>query len=310
MKQQDYIYASSYIRVLESKMLTTADYDTMLRGNYASAVSFLASRKYGEGAGDIAYNEMEKSLNEALSACPESVPRGLFLLENDFHNFKSILKAMAAGVDYNLFTLTPSVYDPTALYNAISAKKFSDLPAEFIPCAEQAIALFAEGQGQHGEVIIDRAYFAEIVRIAKGTKNDFVIAWVQLNIDLTNMKTAVRAARRTASADEIQNAMISGGNVDVPRLVTAASGDTDKVYTVFNTIGYNDATQAAELDELDRWCDTRLLKYLEQVEYSAFGFEVVLAFITRKRYEVRNVSMILAGLNSGMDAQAIREKLV
>lgn len=310
MKQQNFIYASSYIRILEAKMLTPADFDTLLRGDYAAAVAFLTGRRYGGGAGNMPQKELATVTEETLAACPGDTPKGLVLLENDFHNLKSILKASVSGTDYVPLMLEPCMYNPTGLFGAVAAKRFSALPTEFALCAEQAYDFFVAGQGQAGEMVLDHGYFAEMMRLVAATKSDFLAGWVRLKIDLTNIKTAIRAARRRVSAESIADAMIVGGRIDTLELAVAASGGVDKVFTYLTAVGHPEATQAATLGRLDNWCDTKILEYFGQVQFRAFGFEVILAFLVRKSIEVRNVSMILAGLRGGESAEEIRGRLI
>ena len=285
MKETDYTYAVAYIRTLEKKMLTNADYDALLSaGSLSESLQILSAKGYGNGITELNFTaetllqeELSFTWNEVRKACPKDAPTHILLYQNDFHNLKTILKAVFSNVDYKPLMLEPHTISPDAIHRAIAEGKPGSLPDILKkPAAEAYQILAREGDGQAAEIVLDKALFAVMGETAKNSQSDFLIGWVDLMTALANTKTAFRGGR--------QDAMLGGGQIlsDAPK---------------------------GSITALECWCDNKIIKYLQSAQYKAFGFAPILAFLINKQFELQSVRIILSGLKSGIPAEVLRERL-
>jgi len=272
MKDTEFVYASAYTRTLENRMLQRADFEALLAApSEREALRYLAGKNYQvEG-------ELVRAWDEVRYTCPEGAPLHVLLYQNDFHNLKTILKAVFGDTAYESLMLEPCTVPPEEIHRAITQGKPESLPEPFKgPAMETYQILARDGDGQLAEIALDKALFTAMAEIAKQSKNDFLIGWVDLNIALINTKTALRAGPQSAMLD---------GKQPLP-----------------------DAPKES-ITALELWCDNQRMTYLRQARQKLFGFEPVFGFLVGKQFELQAVRMILAGLRLGIPAGALRERL-
>ena len=275
MKDTDFVYACAYMRTLENKMLGKADYEALLNApSYEHALRYLSDRGYRGGREELAY-----AWNEVKDACPEGAPLHALVYQNDFHNLKTILKAVFSGdsAAYASLMLEPCTVPPEAIHRVVIDGNLEGLPEPFsIPALEAYQILARDNDGQAAEIVLDKALFAAMREAAKQSKNDFLIGWVDLYITLINTKIALRGGA--------QGVMLGDGKI---------SPDAPK----------------ESITALELWCDNQLISYLRQARYITFGLEPVFAFLVGKQFEAQAVRMILSGLRHGIPADSLRERM-
>lgn len=57
------------------------------------------------------------------------------------------------------------------------------------------------------------------------------------------------------------------------------------------------------------FCDNYLMDYIKNAKYIPYGAEVPMAYLLAKETEYKVVSMILAGRQTGLSANSIKERL-
>ena len=321
MKETEYAYAVAFVRTLENRMLKKADYEALFSAtSLEEALLYLLSKGYGEAAtteqtlnADILLKEeLAYTWNEVEKACPEDAPFDFLLYPNDFHNLKTILKAVFSGTSHTNLMLKPYTIPPDVIHRAIANGKPESLPDMLKKSAAEAYHILArEGDGQLAEILLDKALFSAMSEAAKQSKNDFLIGWVDLNIAVMDMKIALRCAYGGKSRDFICKSMMECKRINADYLTDAAARDVSAVLQVFSQSGFENAAKAAResTGAFDRWCDNELIRYLQSARYSAFGFDPILGFLIGKQFELQAVRMILSGLKSGIPTETLRERL-
>jgi len=285
MKETEYAYAAAFTRTLENKMLSKADFEALLNADSPErALRYLSDKGYGNGRTGQAVDaeamlkaELAHIWNEVKDACPKGAPIDILLYQNDFHNLKTILKAVFSGTAYQSLMLEPYTVPPDVIHRAVSEGKPESLPGIFKPPAAEAYHILArDNDGQAAEIVLDKALFALMKETAERSGDDFLIGWVDLNIALIDTKTALRGGARSA--------MLGAGQT----LPDAPGGS---------------------LTELELWCDNQLINYLRPARYKTFGLEPILGFWSGKQFELQAVRIILSGLRHGIPAAALRKRL-
>ena len=302
MKDVEYVYAVSYIKTLENKMLTHSDMQTLIAsGGIDEAKRFLRERAWvGENAEELLKNELENAWKKAYEVCPKEAPVDLLLYENDFHNLKTVLKATVASEKWENMILFPYITPPENIEKAIKTKNFDDLPEHLRDAASEAYSLLTSTMdGQLAEIFIDTAEHLAVLDRAKSTKNDFLIGWAELLIELSDFKTAWRCAVLNKSRDFVKNALINPKE----QLIAPLSAVIEEIKKT-----YPDA-ETESVSGFEKWCDNKKLAYAKRAKADSFGFAPIMAFLIGKSFEVKAVRIILAAKENGWGEEIIRERL-
>jgi len=302
VKDIEYVYAVSYIKTLENKMLTSSDMQTLIGAeNIAAAKRFLQERGWvGDTTEELLKNEQKNAWTTAYSVCSQEAPIDILLYENDFHNLKTILKAQIVSVDWQNMVLSPSITEPEKIERAIKDKSFDELPAHLQAVAQEAYRLLTSTMdGQLAEIFVDKKEHLAVLNRAEQEKNDFLIGWARLLIKLTDLKTAWRCSLGKKSKDFIKDALIC---------------DNDNLYGNLASIKEYIKKEFADADvtsigEFEKWCDNKKLAYAKTAKAESFGFAPILAFLIGKAFEVQAVRIILACKENGWSEDIIRERL-
>ena len=297
-------------------MLSQKDLDTLLRyETTAEAMKFLQDRGYGREAAEpeeMLRAEMEKAWQVVYDACGEEAPVEILLYQNDFHNLKTILKAVMSNAPWENLVLRPSVTAPAEIYEAVVHAQFDDLPAFLREPAREAYALISTtNDGQLTEIFLDKALFAAMHSRAAAEHSQFLQRWVEINIVIADLKTAVRGAFGRKTKAFLENAMIPSDTLHTERLVTAAAEGPEAVYDVIAAQGYPDAAEALRksYDAFEKWCDNYRMSMVRAEKNKFFGFEPILAFLIGKQAEIQALRIILSGKENHVPAEIIEERL-
>lgn len=302
MKDVEYVYAVSYIKTLENKMLTHSDMQTLIASSgIEDAKRFLRERAWvGESAEELLKNELENAWKKAYEVCPKEAPIDLLLYENDFHNLKTVLKATVANEKWENMILSPYTVSPDDIETAVKTKNFDDLPEHLGDTAREAYSLLTSTMdGQLAEIFVDKAEHLAVLDRAKSTKNGFLIAWAELLIELADFKTAWRCAVLNKSRDFVKNALINPKE----QLIAPLSAIIEEIKKI-----YPDA-ETESVSAFEKWCDNKKLAYAKGAKKDSFGFAPIMAFLIGKSFEVKAVRIILAAKENGWGEEIIRERL-
>ena len=316
MKDTEYIYASAYVRTLENRMLRAADFETLIgSSSLDEALRYLTGKGYGVNADDLDalfQDEMSLAYREVSDACPKDAPIQFPLIQNDFHNLKTIIKALSGGTGHAHLMLGPNTTDPDLMKSAIVAGDFDSLPAMFQEPALKAYGMMVrDNDGQLAELLLDRALMCVFRQIADHSGNSFLAGWVDLNICIMNMKTALRGLATGRSRVLLREAMLECRLISADDLADASVQDVQSLERVFMRSGFTQIAKAAResIGTFEKWCDNECIQYLRRARRLTFGFEPVFGYLLGRQYELRGVRMILYGLRSGVSPQHLRERM-
>ena len=171
------------------------------------------------------------------------------------------------------------------------------------------------GDPQRSDLILDRACYAEMARLAQELQSSFLQGYVRLSVDVANLRTAVRVHRMGREGDFLRQVLLPGGNVS-ETAIAAARGDA--LGEVFRS---GPLAQAADLGAkltqpeggaltaFERECDNALTAYLAAARRVPFGEEAVIGYLYAKELEFTAIRAIFAGRAAGLDGETIRSRL-
>lgn len=309
MKADDYVYAVAYIKTLENKSLTKNDfYELSNSENAEKFIQILEQKGYkninSQNFYEMLGEELKRVVKEVESVCEGEFLK-FFLLKNDFHNLKTLIKAKITNMRVDNLMLEPSVVDLQKIRDCVFDNDFNSLPEELKEAAKQACRLSTNNSDpQQMEIYLDKSLCYVLYDIAKKIKNDFLIGWVRLNADIINMKIATRCIGRGL----IDNALIGFSNLD---FTNEYFQSTDEVVDFFEKSVYIGGGKALKksVAEFEKWCDNLKIDYIKSAKNSYFGIEPVFSFLVSKEYELQALRLIFYGKKNELSPEEIKERL-
>lgn len=322
MQEERYLWISAYVRALEGQRLAGADLNRMIdAATPEDSLRVLADRGYPLLRPDMTAVEraLRESREELLSALSSSLPDNaildLFRIPYDYHNVKVALKALWARLDGTHLLMGGGRLEPRALYHALQTGEESHLPEPLLSAAHKAReTVDATGDPQKGDLILDRACFAEQLFLARRADISFLTDYVRLLIDRTNLQAAVRVLRMGKDISLLTDALIPGGTVAPDAILESArTGDLTGPWVTSlleeaAVLGQT-ATAGGSLTAFETACDARLARYLQRAALIPFGPEPVLAFLAANEREQQIICIIVSGKLARLPADTIRERL-
>ncbi len=324
IKDRDYLYASARVRALERQLLGHDDAERMLEApSVADAVKILSELGYPEldaTAASLegaisAERERTFSLIRDISPSPEIVD--VFSIKYDYHNLKSLIKALATNQDAEHLLINSGRVDTTALAASVKQDDLSPLPSAMRVAYEDARDTLARtSDAQVSDFILDRACFSEMLECAKNSGSSFLLGYVRLMIDCLNLRSAVRALRQKKSHEFLTRIFLDGGNISPQEIAAEISveGSVGKIFSSSKLEAVGNAADDAisakgSLTSFECMCDDALCNYLESAKYSAFGDAPLVAYLAAKEIELTNIRILLTAKLQNLPAAQIRERL-
>lgn len=239
----------------------------------------------------------------------------IFRRQYDCNNIKAAIKCVKRGVDP-----APMLFDfgtiPAETVVACTEKnEFETLEDPFATAARKACDAFAKtGNPQWVDLILDRACYAAM--LADAGKNQFARQIVAQKIDLTNLLTCLRLLRMKsgeAGRMMLADALIEGGELEKSFFETAYGEGEAAFWELVERTDYSafatgfDGTST--LTEIERAADNFWISSVRQAKWLVFGEEVLLSYLATVEYEVRNLRIVLAGVEAGLSPKIIGERI-
>lgn len=323
IKDADYLYLSTKIRAMESRLLERDRMDRMLEApTTEDAARVLVECGYPEmpvvtvdTVDEVLAQARENLFAEMSDLAPNEDMLDVFKVKYDYHNAKALLKCEALGLDPARLLVDTGRVPPEVLKEAVDRSNFHDLPdvmAGAIVEAREVLGITRDPQ--RSDLILDKAYFQEMETLAEENRSDFLKGYVKMLVDAANLRSAVRVLRMGKDADYLDTVLFPGGEVSPDRVRRAAEGDA--LETVYFGTAFADAASVGQaavsggsLTAFEKACDDTVNAYMQQAKYVAFGEQPLLGYVSAKDNEFTAVRIILTGRLADLPADVIRERL-
>lgn len=324
-----YMYTTARIRALENGMVgkeklarlmdvhTAAEAEARLSEMGVALVRDADGRTDREGTFDAI-------LKEAFALC-DGAPqpeRFRFLHDRyDCNNIKAVLKSRLRGIAPGRMLMPCGSVPADRVAEAVESGQTGVFPAHMaaaIPAAMDACT--QTGNAQLIDRCLDRACFADMAQGAKKTPVAWFSQTVRMEADLINLRMCVRVLRmgggeNTVAGRELaRESLLPGGALDAEWLLSllprgeagigAALSGTP--YEKFGAALKNGDAKAYRLECL---ADNLRMEHVRSARYVTYGAQAVAAYVIGREYEVRNLRILLAGLDAKLDGAVIRERM-
>ncbi|MEG2857806.1 MAG: V-type ATPase subunit, partial [Clostridia bacterium] len=312
MKTRDteYLYATSRVRALERTLLTKDRLARMLEApSFDDLLKVIAEFGYATDAQSPAGldkalgDEREASFSLVASLVPDKNLVDVFRVKYDYHNIKAILKGDARGVSPDALLINAGTIAASALRTHMRQMDYRDMAPIMRAAVEQAREILNRtSDPQLMDFVLDHAYFAQLIQMAKLSDVAFLKSYVRLLIDVSNLRALVRGMRRGVSAEFLRSALIDGGSVDTSRLLAATTAEAT-LNEMFAGTPLEWAADAGSLaisgeagfTRFERLCDNALMKLMHSARYTAFGAPPLVAYLAAKEADIMAIRIVTAG---------------
>ena len=313
-------FAIGNLRARENRLLKAADLNTL---SAAKSTDELAKMLTDKGIGSSDTNDVPRILSEETQKlweyitenAPDMAAFAPFLCENDFHNFKAVLKGVVRGADYSSLLILPATVEVTLLERAVKEKRFDLLPLFMRSAAEEAYSVFTgTGDSQLADCILDAGLMTAQLKKAKEIGNAVILRLITVTVFYNNMKAALRGAKANKSAAFLDTALTETGVVSKKAMVSAALVGEEKLLELMSKVlelGGADAAEAYRRSpsEFEKFVDDRIITAAKKCKYITVGIEPIVGYMLARKAEITDLRIIYSGIKTGQPIEKTRERL-
>lgn len=324
IKDIDYLFLSTRIKSLERNLLSRERMERMLEArSNEDAAKVLTECGYPEMPevnvdviNQVLAEQRDKTYQDLYAFAPDPTLVDVFKVKYDYHNVKVLLKAEATGQDPSRLLVDTGRVPASALEEGIRASDLRGMPSILQSATLEAReVLGTTSDPQLADFVLDRAYFQDMMALAKQSESAFLEGYVRVQIDAANLKSVVRTLRMGKGTEFLKGVLFEQGNIDVNRILnTVGSGSSlDELYatSVLKSAAEAGAAAAAGggLTLFEKRVDDAVNAYVGGAKYVAFGEAPVIGYLAAKDTEFTSVRIIMTGRLAGLPADTIRERL-
>jgi V/A-type H+-transporting ATPase subunit C len=242
----------------------------------------------------------------------------LFRERYDFHNLKVLLKAKYSGQNLEHLLIDVGTVPVETLTEAVAEDDYRSVP-QFISNTVQAVNTGWEktNNPQLIDILTDGEMYKRLSLVIRPFGNHFLNRWLDLGIDLANIKTLVRVKWLDLDQALLTQSLIEGGSIKKTELLSFLEIPWETVVPFFSRTRYaktvatgTDALlKSGSFLTLEKMADVTLISYLERAKVQSLGIEPLVTYLLLKEYEFKAVRTVLVGKANQLPAQLIRKKL-
>lgn len=318
MSNNSIVYSNARVKAMENSFLTN---EKIVRMAYSDSLEegfrVLLESSYGGGLVvdakdyDVLLKTEDRRVSEfVLEAMPKGQGMETFVVKNDYHNLKALVKGKYMRLDDIDFMLMPKgSFDPKEIKDMVYADDYSALSD-----TQKAALLEIDSARANGntsprfiDLTLDKACYKEIISSLKKVKNKFMLAYWQTNIDMMNISCFVRACN-AGGKSLFDESFIEGGVLEKRFFGGEKSAVLDKLaYTKYPQIAQ--PLKDGDFVAFERIWDNTLLNIFKDERNDIFSVAPIAGFYVAKKIEIKIVRMICILLKNDVDKDVIKDRL-
>lgn len=312
------VYSNARVKSMENtflsneKIVRMAYSDTLEEG-----VKVLLESQYG-GAVSADATDYEKLLQAEdkrvsefiLDAMPKNCGMETFLIKNDYHNLKALVKGKYMHADDVEYMLMPKgMLDRDELKEYVYNDNYSSLSKIMQQALADIDAARANGNTSPRfiDLTLEKACYDEIIAFLKKVKAPAILKYWQTNIDLSNVSTFIRG-EKTGNPEALKEGFIKGGLLDISYFLGDANQVIEKLrYSQYSKVA--DCLRDGDMVAFERIWDNMLLDIFKEKRSDIFSISPIAGFYVAKKIEIKVVRMICIMLKNDIDKDVIKARL-
>ncbi len=314
-----YEFSVGSVRAREKRLFTSAELEQMLNlKSENELVRFLKDKGYGDGetVSEIVESNTEQMWKYIEGVAPDFSIFKPFLLKNDVHNIKTVLKAVMYQKEFEDLLIFPCRIKPSEIKSALENKKFDKLPEELSEPVARAYDLLAKtADSRLSDAVIDRAVLEMMISEGKSSRSEFLSEYFNTFAFYANVKTALRDARFKPTAEYLDNALCECEGFDKTKVIAKALSGSDVLVRYLEKVRSYECDKAMEsfskgTGEFEKFVDNKLMHLAKEMcRLTSEGPEPLFGYYTGCEYERQAVYIISSGITTHTPPDRIRERL-
>jgi V/A-type H+-transporting ATPase subunit C len=327
----EYMYSSAKIRALETRMLGSEGCDRLLAARDSDGVfamladyGYTVVKKQGEADGGTRIDR-EATLMSALSAgfseiagiTPQPLTAKILQYKYDCNNIKAAIKGRARSIDPRDMMFPIGTVSLENVIEAVKTGDYKAFPKHMAEAAAKASEAYVKTKNpQDIDIILDKACFCDMTDAARQTGVPFIIKYVKALIDLTCIIMCIRVLRMKSGETGrslLEYALPEGGELEKEFILSGYDkGEVGFLASLKNTQYSEFADKLkneASLSYIEREADRYIMNIVREVKWIPFGAELATAYLIALEYGLKNIRIIMAGKDAGLEDAAIRERM-
>lgn len=328
MVEKLYLDIIPKIRVYEKRLIDNVKFNRMLDlENIDEVLKFLSETVYGENISDdinicnyeqVLSLEFGRLFNSLKDIFDNKELINIFLKKYKYNNIKLMLKAKLLNVDLGDILFNIEDFDNEFIYTAIKTENYSSLPDEIGDLVKKVLKDFEENKDpQRIDILIDKIMFGELLKESKNINSDFLTKYIQILIDVFNVKTLFRIKKLNLNRALFDDVIVSGGNIALSNLKMIFSEPKENILNRFSMTnmykyikeGLENYVNSDDLNILDKELDDYLMEYLKNAKIITTGLAPIIGYINAKENEIKNIRIVLVGKINNVDSDSIKRRL-
>ena len=324
-----FAYGIGRIRVIEKQLIDKAKLERMVESKTieeALKVLYEAGYNSVEADNNVFSYEYERLIKEEQKnlynlmkeITKESEVIDIFLLSNDYHNIKVLLKSEFLGLENNDNLLEVTTIPEESLKTILKERDFNNLPSHMKDAIEECIDAFGKTRDPRLiDLILDKTYFMHALELSKNMGILFVEELLEIIIDITNIKTFLRIKKLSMSAEFMEQNLIPGGKIDNNIFVTCFGLSLDKFMEYMKGYPYKDICEKGieyinttnSIAMFEKLADDYLIMHVKRFKYKTLGIEPLIGYLLAKENEFKNIRIVMVGKINNLPINIIKERL-
>lgn len=341
MNDSDYIYLSAKIRALEPKILDQVDIDRMINAtDLGKAFQVLNDTDYSHNLLNVEPENYRDALLHSSQQFHEFLQKNipdknlfrLLVLKKEFTVIRLLVKEKFFGVDTEQLIKNNSIYHPNRpkdllfenhinhaddLRYFIFEQKSGSIDNETKNIILEALKkINNKSRPDEIDSILTQSYYKLAQILAKQLQNKFISNYIKTSIDIDNLIIFIRARRLKINKDNLKLKLISGGNIDTQKIISAYPDDLVSLKNTVNanlcpavSVAYNLFCENKKIFLLESALEDCRLNQISIVKTKAYGPEIVFAYYVKKTNADANVGIILAGKSNHVPIEEIKKSI-
>ena len=316
-----YLCLTAMLRAREAGMMGKDKLEQALSApGFPEACAIAASCGYPDMTGmtirqveDTLSAHRREEIEDVALIVPDRELVDLFRLKYDYHSAKVMVKS--DGVSKQLLSFEGRV-EAAEFLKAFAKHELVMLPPSLAEAIADAKHMLARtGNPCLADLILDRAYYAEMAEMAKSLSLPFAVDYVRLYIDSTNLKVLIRSRMAGKRPEIVGELLFDGGSILKESIVSIIDND-DEIVRLFRGAGLGEAAEkgiavlhGGSMTEFELAIDNCINEYLSDAVRIGFGPAAVISYLAAVENEVMALRIILTGRLMGISTEALRGRL-
>jgi V/A-type H+-transporting ATPase subunit C len=322
-----YAYAVTRVRGMETRLLDRQWIERLLSETPAGILKALGDTAHQEALSGVSRPEeieagltkvLAETLTEIARVSPEPELMNIFRMRWDFRNLTSLIKASVQKGSGDEIGLTQGIgtLDVETLRKAVEDRNFIALPTALGEAARTALDAYRDkSEIRVIDQALNRAMWADALATARGHGNDFLVRYLETEIDLANVKAFVRMKDGGKDVDGLAQVFIPGAKLELSFFSGLLGEPMDAFARAIEFGKYGALTPLFREWSRDRGyllelaCDNVLLKEVDGAKTIAYGIEPLVAFILYRQIEIKLVRAAVVAKLDGLERSDVEARL-